>query len=86
MSKYPRFLNCSAVNFTIHPGNMEYQRGRNGGWMAIGIPPDGCGLDEEPFQVGNMLIDMIAETQQADNITMVRMDDGGGGGGGGSRG
>ena len=47
--------------------------------MAIGIPPDGCGLDEEPFQVGNLLIDMIADTQQADNITMVRMEDGGGG-------
>jgi hypothetical protein len=63
------------VNFTIHPGNMEYQRGRSGGWMAIGIPPDGCGLDEEPFQVGEMLIDMIADTQQADNITMVRMEE-----------
>ena len=49
--------------------------------MAIGIPPDGCGLDEEPFQVGNMLIDMIAETQQAENITMVRKEDGEGGGG-----
>ena len=43
--------------------------------MAIGIPPDGCGLDEEPFQVGDMLIDMIADTQQADNITMVRMEE-----------
>ena len=43
--------------------------------MAIGIPPDGCGLDEEPFQVGEMLIDMIADTQQADNITMVRMEE-----------
>ena len=76
MSNYPRFLNCSAVIFTIHPGNMEYQRGRNGGWMAIGIPPDDCGLDEEPFQVGVMLIGMIADTEQADNnITMVRMEE-----------
>ena len=43
--------------------------------MAIGIPPDDCGLDEEPFQVGEMLIDMIADTQQADSITMVRMEE-----------
>ena len=43
--------------------------------MAIGIPPDDCGLDEELFQVGNMIIEMIADTQQADNITMVRMEE-----------
>ena len=63
------------VNFTIHPGNMEYQRGRNGGWMAIGIPPDDCGIDEEPFQLGDMLVGLIADTEQADNITMVRMEE-----------
>ena len=65
----------NSVNFTIHPGNMEYQRGRNGGWMVIGIPPDDVGLAEEPFQVGDMLIEMIADTDQADNITMVRMEE-----------
>ena len=37
--------------------------------------PDYCGLDEEPFQVGNIPIEMIADTQQADNITMVRMEE-----------
>ena len=63
------------VNFTIHPGNMEFQRGRSGGWMAIGIPPDDCGVEEEPFQVGDMLIELIADTEQADNITMVRMEE-----------
>ena len=63
------------VTFTIHPGNMEYQRGRNGGWMAIGIPPDDCGIDEEPFQLGDMLVGLIADTEQADNITMVRMEE-----------
>ena len=37
--------------------------------------PDGCGLDEEPFQLGEMLTDTIADTQQADTITMVRMEE-----------
>ena len=46
--------------------------------MAIGIPPDDCGLDEEPFQVGNMLIEMIANTQQADSITYYDEDEVGG--------
>ena len=59
------------VKFVIHPGNMEYQRGRNDGWMAIGIPPDDSRFDEEPFQLGDMLIGMIANTDQADNITMM---------------
>ena len=54
-----------------------FSRGRNSGWMAIGIPPDDCGLDKEPFQAGNMLIDMIADTQQADSITYYDEDGGG---------
>ena len=64
------------VNFTVHPGNMEFQRGRNGGWMAIGIPPDDVGLEEEPFELGDMLIEMIGSTEQADNITMIRRAEG----------
>ena len=43
--------------------------------MVIYIPPDDVGLAEEPFQVGDMLIEMIADTNQADNITMVRMEE-----------
>ena len=43
--------------------------------MAIGIPLDDCGVKEEPFQVGNMLIELIADTEQADNITMVWMEE-----------
>ena len=63
------------VNYTIHPGNMEFQRGRGGGWMAIAIPPDDCGLDDEPFEIGEMLMGMIVDTQQADNVTMIRRED-----------
>ena len=55
---------------------MEFQRGRKGGWMAIGIPPDDVGLEEEPFELGDMLIEMIGNTEQADNITMIRRAEG----------
>ena len=40
---------------------------------------DTCGpqvsaLQEEPFQLGSMLIGMIANTDQVDNIVMVQLD------------
>ncbi len=63
------------VNYTIHPGNMEFRRGRGGGWMVIAVPPADCGLDDEPFEIGEMLMEMIVDTQQADNITMIRKED-----------
>ena len=44
---------------------MEFQRGRQGGWMVIGIPPDDEGLEEEPFALGGMVLEMISETEQA---------------------
>ena len=65
----------NAANYTIHPGNMEFQRGRQGGWMIIGIPPDDEGLEEEPFPLGSMVLEMISETEQAPNITMLRQED-----------
>ncbi len=62
------------VNYTVHPGNMDFQRGRGGGWMVIGIPQDDCGLEDEPFEIGEMLMGLIVDTQQADNITMLRKE------------
>ena len=63
------------VKFVICHGNMDYQRGLNGGCMAIGIPTDDSGFDEEPFQLGDMLIGMIANTDKAENITMMQLDE-----------
>ena len=65
----------NGVNYTVHPGNMEYQRGRGGGWMVIGIPPEDCGLEDEPFEIGVLLMELIVDTMQVDNITMIRKED-----------
>jgi hypothetical protein len=59
------------ITYTIHPGNLEYQRGRGGGWCVIAVPPDQCGFEEEPWLISLMLIELIRDTQQADNITVL---------------
>jgi hypothetical protein len=33
------------------------------------------GLEEEPFPLGSMVLEMISETEQAPNITMLRQED-----------
>ena len=43
--------------------------------MVIGIPPDDVDLAEDPFKVRDMLIEIIADTDKADNITMARMEE-----------
>ena len=43
--------------------NLEWQRGRNGGWCLIGCPMNDK-LEDETFPIGPMIIDLIAETKQ----------------------
>jgi hypothetical protein len=59
------------IIYTIHPGNLEYQRGKGGGWCVIAVPPDHSGFEEEPWLISLMLIELIRDTQQADNITVL---------------
>ena len=51
--------------YTVWHKNLEYRRGRNGGWCLIGCPADEK-LDDEP------LIDLIAETSQNADVEIVR--------------
>ena len=47
-----------------------WQRGRNGGWCLIGCPMND-NLKDEPFTIGPMVIDMIADTDQNENVDII---------------
>ena len=61
------------VNFTVHGNNLEYRRGREGGWCVIGDSTDEK-VEDEPFKIGDMLIEMIADTQQAEGVEIMHLD------------
>ena len=56
--------------YTVWHKNLECQRGRNGGWCLIGCPLDDK-LEDESFPVGQMLIDLIAGTDQNSNVDII---------------
>ena len=61
------------VNFTIHGDNLELRRGKDGGWNLIGNSMDD-GVEDEGFAIGEMIIDMIADTQQGPAVEIIRMN------------
>jgi hypothetical protein len=50
--------------------NLEWQCGRNGGCYWIGCPMNGK-LEDKPFPIGAMVIDLIAETEQNLNVDII---------------
>ena len=61
------------VNFTVHGDNLEFRRGKDGGWNLIGNSSDD-GVEDEGFAIGEMIIDMIADTQQGPAVEIIRMN------------
>ena len=57
--------------YTVHPENLDWQHGRGRGWHLIAVPSNKA-FDDEPFQIGQMVIDLIAETDQNDNVKIVQ--------------
>ena len=65
------------TTYTVHDKNLEYHRrnkkkGIDGGWAVIGVEEDD---DNEPFVVGQMLIDLIADHEQAPGVQIVRLEE-----------
>ena len=58
------------VTWTVFGGHLEYRSGRHGGWNVIAEKSDNSDKDE-PFFVNDMLIGMIADTEQAEGIVVV---------------
>ena len=46
------------TTFTIYEGNLEYHRGKGGGWYLIGVSADDS-VEDEPFEIGDMVIELI---------------------------
>ena len=60
-------------NYTIHNKNLQFSTKRKErGWYLIGIPSNEE-LDDEPFEI-TLVNNMIAETQQADGVEIIRLD------------
>ena len=51
------------IHYIVYNKNLEYIWGRNGGWYVIDIPYEE-GFDDEPFVIGDMIIELIANTDQ----------------------
>ena len=60
--------------YTVLSINLSFQRGRDGGWCAIGAPPeyknDGDDDKLEPYMINENLIEMIAETPQPEALNL----------------
>lgn len=56
--------------YTVFDGNLEFRKGRKGGWCVIGVCADEQ-FEDEPFMIGDMLVEMIASTDQSSNVTIV---------------
>ena len=56
--------------YTVWQKNLEWQRGRNGGWCLIVCPADDK-LYDEPFSIGEMVISLIAKSVQDSNVDVL---------------
>ena len=71
--KYKDLVLHEPVNecvYTVWHKNLEWQRGRNGGWCLIGCPADDK-LCYEPFSIAEMVISLIAKSAQDSNVDVV---------------
>ena len=58
------------ANFTVHEDNLEFHRGKDGGWHLIGNSSDES-VEDEGFAIGEMIIGMIADTEQRSGVEII---------------
>ena len=69
------------VLYVIYEGNLEFQRGSKKKylpkrWNVLGVPPDGeTEDDEEPFMICEDLCEIIADTEQAEGVELIKKSD-----------
>ena len=69
------------IIYTVYSQNMDYQKGKNGGWCVLAMPPSYDGEKDnelEPYQINEeTLIYLIANTKQPaeSNVELVKRDD-----------
>jgi len=62
------------ANFTVHEDNLEFHRGKDGGWHLIGNSSDES-VEDEGFAIGEMIIGMIADTEQRPGVEIIREEE-----------
>jgi hypothetical protein len=60
------------INYTVYNKNLEWERGRKGGWCLVAIPSEEGEFEDEPFAVADMVIELIADTPQEEHIQIIR--------------
>lgn len=61
------------TTYTIARQNLEYQKGRHGGWCAIGEPADDQYEDKSfMIMIGDFLVGLIADTPQDGSIKVIK--------------
>ena len=55
------------ANFTVYKENLEFHRGKDGGWHFIGNSSDES-VEDEGFAIGDMIIGMIANMEQRSGV------------------
>ena len=68
------------VRYTVYEGNLDWLKGRGGGWCVMGMPPEYDGSNDDvlqPYLINQNLVDMIEATEQPseNNITMIRKEE-----------
>ena len=57
----------------VYEKNLEWTRGRGGGWSLI-CQPHSDDFEDEPFLIGDMVIGLIADSEQEEGVEIIRND------------
>ena len=62
------------VTFTVHEDSLEFRRGKGGGLNLVGNSSDDS-VEDKGFAIGEMIIGMIAGTEQAKGVDIIVADE-----------
>ena len=65
---------ATEANFTVPDEILEFRRGKDGGWHLIGNSSDES-VEDEGFAIGEMIIGMIADTEQRPGVEIIREEE-----------
>ena len=62
------------ANYIVHEENFRIHRVKDGGWPLIGNASDES-VEDEGFAIGEMIIGMIADTEQRPGVEIIREEE-----------
>ena len=67
------FGSDNEYQYTVYEKNLEWTCGRGGGWSLI-CQPHSDDFEDEPFLIGDMVIGLIADSEQEEGVEIIRND------------